>query len=185
MQEKIIGELNGRRPFEKEFYYAINDIYQHEEFMKLGNYYHHNSSIYDHVKDVSYFAYRICKRLKLDYRSAARGALLHDFFLYNWRDHDAPDLPKENNHGIEHPKIALANAEKYFSLNEIEKDIIKKHMWPLTLVPPKYKESFIVTFADKYLSSKEFIEEFKKIRRQRLARRPGKKHRLRKKIKVH
>jgi len=35
-------------------------------------------------------------------------------------------------------------------------------MWPLTLVPPKYKESYIVSFADKYLSSKEFIDEYKK-----------------------
>jgi uncharacterized protein len=41
-------------------------------------------------------------------------------------------------------------------------------MWPLTLIPPKYKESFIVSFADKYLSSKEFINEFKKKRNQRL-----------------
>jgi uncharacterized protein len=64
--------------------------------------------------------------------------------------------------------IAVANAKKYFSINEIEEDIIKKHMWPLTLIPPKYKESFIVSFADKYLSSKEFINEFKKKRNQRL-----------------
>jgi hypothetical protein len=35
-------------------------------------------------------------------------------------------------------------------------------------MPPKYKESFIVSFADKYLSSKEFIIEFKKRRNQRL-----------------
>ena len=73
-----------------------------------------------------------------------------------------PDLPREKYHGIEHPKIALQNAEKYFRLNDIERDIIVKHMWPLTLVPPKYKESFIVTFADKYLSSKEFFDEFRK-----------------------
>jgi uncharacterized protein len=64
--------------------------------------------------------------------------------------------------------IAVANAKKYFSINEIEEDIIKKHMWPLTLIPPKYKESFIISFADKYLSSKEFINEFKKRRNQRL-----------------
>jgi uncharacterized protein len=35
-------------------------------------------------------------------------------------------------------------------------------MWPLTIVPPKYKESYIVSFADKYLSSKEFLDEYKK-----------------------
>lgn len=167
IQGKIIIEMNGRQPFEHEYYEIIQDIDGHEEFMKLKDYFHHNSSIYEHVQKVAYLSYRICKFLKLDYRSAARGAILHDFFLYDWRNHDVPDLSREKFHGIEHPAIALANARKHFSLNEIEEDIIKKHMWPLTLVVPKYKESFIVSFADKYLSSKEFIGEFKKRRKQR------------------
>lgn len=166
IQSKIIMDLQGRKPLEKEFYDIINDIYKHEEFMKLKRYFHHNSSIYAHVRDVSYFSYRACKYLKLDYRSAARGALLHDFFLYDWRHHDEPDLHRDKYHGIEHPRIALANAEKYFALNDVEKDIIVKHMWPLTLLPPRYKESYIVTFADKYLSSKEFIDEFKRSRKK-------------------
>ena len=168
IQSKIIIEIKGRKPFEVEYYKAIQDVYEHEEFLKLKEYFHHNSSIYEHVQDVAYLSYRICKYLKLDYRSAARGALLHDFFLYDWRNHDVPDLPRKKFHGIEHPMIAVANAKKHFSINEIEEDIIKKHMWPLTLTPPKYKESFIVSFADKYLSSKEFIGEFKKRRNQRL-----------------
>jgi uncharacterized membrane protein len=167
IRSKIIMELQGRKPLEYEYYEAIDDIYEHDEFLKLKEFFHHNSSIYVHVHDVAYLSYRICKYLNLDYRSAARGALLHDFFLYNWRNHDLPDLPRDKFHGIEHPAIALANAQKHFSLNEIEEDIIKKHMWPLTLVPPKYKESLIVSFADKYLSSKEFISEFRKKRNQR------------------
>ncbi len=164
IQDRIIIEINGRKPFEDEYYEAISDIYEHEEFLKLKEFFHHNSSIYEHVQDVAYFSYRICKYLKLDYRSAARGALLHDFFLYDWRNHDVPDLPRKKFHGLEHPTIAVANAKKHFSINEIEEDIIKKHMWPLTFIPPKYKESFIVSFADKYLSSKEFISEYKKRR---------------------
>lgn len=157
IQSKIILNMEGRKPFEVEFYEIIKDIYEHDEFLKLKLHHHHNSSIYEHVMDVSYFSYRACKFLKLDYRSAARGGLLHDFFLYDWRNHDVPDLPEHKYHGIEHPKIALANANKHFILNDIEKDSIIKHMWPLTLVPPKYKESFIVSFADKYLASKEFV----------------------------
>lgn len=176
IQDKIILEMNGRKPFEHEYYEIIQDIDGHEEFMKLKEYFHHNSSIYAHVQDVAYLSYRICKFLKLDYRSAARGALLHDYFLYDWRNHDVPDLPREKFHGIEHPTIALANAKKHFFLNEIEEDIIKKHMWPLTLVVPKYKESFIVSFADKYLSSKEFIGEFKKRRKHRHAQKAYRRH---------
>jgi uncharacterized membrane protein/HD superfamily phosphodiesterase len=177
IQNKIIMDLEGRRPFEREFNSLIQDIYMHEEFMKLKQYYHHNSSIYAHVRDVAYFSYRLCRYLKLDYRSATRGALLHDFFLYDWRKHNEPDLAREKYHGIEHPRIALDNARKYFELNEIEKDIILKHMWPLTIVPPKYKESFIVSFADKYLSSREFVDELKKRRKQVLRRRPRLKRR--------
>jgi uncharacterized membrane protein len=167
IQDKILIEIKGRKPFEDEYYEAIKDIYEHEEFLKLKEFFHHNSSIYEHVQDVAYFSYRICKILKLDHRSAARGALLHDFFLYDWRNHDVPDLPRKKFHGIEHPAIAVDNAKKHFSINEIEEDIIKKHMWPLTFIPPKYKESFIVSFADKYLSSKEFVSEFKKRRSQK------------------
>jgi len=162
VQEKIMMEMAGRTPFEKEYFETVQDILQHEEFLKLKNFFHHNSSIYEHVHDVAYFSYRICKYFKLDYRSAARGALLHDFFLYDWRNHDVPDLPRDKFHGIAHPAIAVTNAKKYFVINDIEEDIIVKHMWPLTLVPPKYKESFIVSFADKYLSSKEFLDEYQK-----------------------
>jgi uncharacterized membrane protein/HD superfamily phosphodiesterase len=184
VQRKIISNMMERKPLEAEFYRVIRDIYGHGEFLKLKQYYHHNSSIYDHVNEVAYLSYRICKYLKLDYRSATRGALLHDFFLYNWHDHDEPDLPRDKNHGIAHPRIALANAEKHFSLNDIERDIIKKHMWPLTLVPPRYKESFVVSFADKYLSSKEYIDEFKKNRVRRRVARPRKIRRTKKKLKA-
>jgi len=177
---KIRLNMEGRKPFEDEFYDITKDIYTHDEFMKLKLHNHHNSSIYDHVMDVSYFSYRACKFLKLDYRSAARGALLHDFFLYDWRNHNVPDLPAKKFHGIEHPKIALTNAKKHFILNDIEKDIVRKHMWPLTLVPPKYKESFIVSFADKYLASKEFFDKFKQDKNLHRVKKTPKAHQPRK-----
>ena len=55
--------------------------------------------------------------------------------------------------------VREVNTEKVV---EIEKDIIIKHMWPLTITPPRYYESYIVTFVDKYVSSIEFINEYKK-----------------------
>ncbi|HOP65263.1 MAG TPA: hypothetical protein PK358_14390 [Spirochaetota bacterium] len=157
--ETIISE---RKPAEQEYNAIVADILANEEFLKLQNYFHHNSSIYEHVRIVSYLAYRLCKYLNLDYKSAARGALLHDFFLYDWRDHDEPDLARNKYHGMAHPKIALNNAMQNFILNDLEKDIIVKHMWPLTLIPPKYQESYIVTFTDKYVASREFIDEFRR-----------------------
>lgn len=173
LQKRILAGFEKRRPLEREFYELIHDISGNEEFNRLKLYFHHNSSIYEHAMRVAYFSYRVSKLLKLDYRSATRGALLHDFFLYDWRNHDEPDLARDIYHGAAHPEIALKNAERHFSLNDLERDIIVKHMWPLTMIPPRYKESYIVSFADKFLSSREFIDEFRKsaLRRRRIPRR--------------
>jgi len=112
---------------------------------------HGTVSCLEHSMDVSYYSYVICKKLKLDYRSAARGGLLHDYFLYDW--HYSP----HRLHGIRHPRLALINADKDFKLNMLEKDIIKRHMWPLTLLPPRHIESFVVSFVDKYCTIKEVL----------------------------
>ena len=58
---------------------------------------------------------------------------------------------------FKHPKTALKNAQDNFTLNALEKDIIRKHMWPLTPRFPKYKETFIVNIIDKIIATKEFI----------------------------
>ncbi|MDI6742330.1 MAG: hypothetical protein QMD11_06265 [Smithella sp.] len=179
---KILPVANGRKPVEDEFYEIIHDIYEHEEFLKLREHYHHNSSIYEHVMDVAYVSYKTSKYFNLDYRSTTRGALLHDFFLYDWRNHTEPELHEAKFHGTEHPKIALNNAQKHFELNEIEKDIVIKHMWPLTLVPPKYKESYVVSFVDKYLASREFVKKYNSKVRKRM-KRPAADHSIREKRK--
>jgi uncharacterized protein len=94
--------------------------------------------------------------LRLDYRSAARGGLLHDYFLYDW--HHAP----YKLHGFKHPNRALKNAQNDFDLNKIEIDIIKKHMWPLTVTPPRYLESLIVGMVDKGCTISEVIRNKRK-----------------------
>ena len=40
-------------------------------------------------------------------------------------------------------------------------DIIVKHMWPLTVTLPKYRESYIVTLADKYCATSEMLKFIK------------------------
>lgn len=159
---RIEEELKERTPLDREYFELVKDILDNTEFQRLKDFFHHNSSIYEHARKVSFLSYRLCKYLNLDFRAAARGGLLHDFFLYDWRDHDEPDLAREKYHGLHHPRIALENSVRHFALSGIEKDIILKHMWPLTLKPPRYRESFVVTFVDKYLSSKEFVTEFAK-----------------------
>ena len=137
----------------EKFLEIINDILTNKSIQNLKLYKHHYAyTRLEHCLSVSYYTYVICKFLHLDYKSAARAALLHDLFFYDCED----KLSRPKNHIKNHPKIALENANKLFNLNKKEQDIILKHMWPLTFSPPKYLESFIVTIVDKYCAFKEW-----------------------------
>ena len=93
---------------------------------------HGNVSVFAHSLAVAAYSVRIAEKLGMEYdrRSLIRGALLHDFFLYDW--HKINDVG-DGLHGFAHPNTASKNAVKYFRLNKKELDIIRKHMWPLTL----------------------------------------------------
>lgn len=136
-----------------EFVNIVKDIISDETVRSLRLYKHHyGSNRYEHCLSVAYYSYKLCKFLKLDHVSAARAGLLHDLFLY---DCENPET-RPKNHIKNHPKVALDNAEKLFLLNDIEKDIILRHMWPVTFSTPRYLETFIVTFVDKYCAVKEW-----------------------------
>lgn len=140
---------------EGEYESCIRDLIQHEMIRSMRNFVQHGGvNCLEHSLYVSYTSYMICRRLGFDYSSAARGGLLHDFFLYDWHIRK----PYKGLHGFAHPDIALQNANKYFNLNDREKDIIQKHMWPLTLRLPGCKEAFVVLLADKYCASIEGIK---------------------------
>lgn len=139
----------------REYTESVKDLFAHNNVGRMSDFIQHgNVTCLEHSKRVSYKSYKICKFLKLDYRSAARGGLLHDYFLYDW--HNSP----YRLHGFSHPGLALANANRDFKLNKIEQDIIKKHMWPITIIPPRHLESLIVCLVDKYCSA---IEVFRSV----------------------
>ncbi len=130
-----------------EFLEAISDLATDECVCESKNFAHHASTnCYQHQISVAYYTFKMCKALKLNAIEAARGALLHDLFLYDWHD-----LAKKQRrlHPFLHPKKALENAKKHFELTPMQEDIIVKHMWPLTIALPRYRETFIVTIADK------------------------------------
>lgn len=114
-----------------------------------------NVSVYEHCLKVAYLSLRISKVLNIDVdkKSLVRGALLHDYFLYDWHTHDE----RNKKHAWKHASYAYENASKEFNLNKIEKDIILKHMFPINIIPPKYMESVIVTIADKISATKETV----------------------------
>lgn len=127
-----------------EYNSIVNDILSNREFKKLEGFPHHSTNRLEHSKRVSFYAYKICKRFNLDYVSAARGGLLHDFFLNSYERGNCNKLL------LNHPMVALYNSKKHFKLNEKEMDIILSHMFPVNIkFKPKYKESYVITFVDK------------------------------------
>ena len=60
-----------------------------------------------------------------------------------------------------HPSYAAANAKRDFGIGEKEENIIRSHMWPLTVTKlPKCREAVIVCIADKLTSATETILRF-------------------------
>ncbi len=146
---------------DKEFISIIDDIINNETVQKMKDFrQHYNVSCFEHCLCVSYYSYLICKKLHLDYKSVARAGMLHDLFLYDWRK---KVNGRKGLHAFTHPKTALENSLKLFNLNNKEKDIILKHMWPVTIIPPKYLESFVITFVDKHCAMSETFNSFAQI----------------------
>ena len=132
------------------------DILNIDTVKKLLQYRHHKySTVFDHSMAVArlsiYYANLLEKlHIKVDRKSLVRGALLHDYFLYDWHT-------SSKWHGITHPKIAYMNAIRDFNINNIEANIIKRHMFPLTPIPPTKRESVIVCIADKVCATRELL----------------------------
>ncbi len=127
-----------------KFDVIAKDIIEKDKFQSLRGEPHHGLSRYDHVLRVAKNTYRISKLLRIDYVSATRGALLHDYF-----NDDDYNNTKGLKKGSMHPVIALNNARREYYLNQKEENIIVSHMFPLGNVKPNCKESWVVTSVDK------------------------------------
>ena len=137
----------------EEFNYIIKDIIENYTVQQMKKYMQHfDTTCFEHCYMASYYCYKVSKIFNWDYKSAARGAMLHDLFLYDWRkkQEDIKGL-----HAFTHGKTAYKNADSLFNLNKTEKDMIKNHMFPVTIIPPKTKEGFLLTLVDKYCCIKE------------------------------
>ncbi len=140
---------------DKEFFELIGDLYFTDEVQGLKVYpQHSNINRLDHITSVTYLSYAVCKRHGLDVKQAARGAVLHDLFYYDWHDKAWWHRP----HGYKHPRFALKNArELNKNITPKEENIILRHMFPLTVIPPASREGFIVSLCDKYCATRELL----------------------------
>lgn len=155
-------KLERYRLIQRQIREHASDILQSDNFYRIkGHVQHGNMTVNDHVMNVARYSVALSDRLHIrcSRRELVRGALLHDYFLYDWHKPDVENPHKL--HGFYHPGRALENASREYNLTSIEKDIISKHMWPLTVVPPGCREAWIVTTADKWCSLMETLHMHK------------------------
>lgn len=112
---------------------------------------HRGSNVYLHSFKVTKEAMRMALRHNktLDYKSLLVASILHDYYLYDWRE----DHSLLKGHSKNHPKIAVDNAKKVFDIDEIVASIMVSHMWPINIkFAPKSLEALTLNQADKKIA---------------------------------
>jgi len=139
-----------------EYESIIQPVLEVDEFLKLKEMGHHGITRFEHSERVARYTYRITKLCHLNYREATFAAMLHDFFTI--------EVKKVNVYQkmAKHPRIAVDNSSKYFTLSDLEEDIILTHMFPITFKPPKYLESWIVDIVDDFVALYEWMFSFRR-----------------------
>ena len=136
----------------------MENVLSDERFDRLNDFMAHGrTSIYDHSMRVARLSFLINERLRLksDKKSLVKGALLHDYYLYDWH---VPQPGAKKLHGFSHAEDAMKKAHEHFGLTKKEANIVYSHMWPLNITHlPKSKEAWIVCLADKICSLQETI----------------------------
>ena len=121
---------------------------------------HRGGNCYDHSFKVAKLA--ISRAIKyhkrVDIHSLLIASILHDYYLYNWRE----EKKLKKLHGHRHPYIAAQKAEEDFHITPLCKKIIESHMWPLNILEfPKTKEARMLSLADKWIATKEMFTSTK------------------------
>ena len=144
------------------FFDLVGELINTDEVQSLKQFEQHlEIDRLQHILGVSYLTYKICKNLGWNHIEATRAAVMHDLVYYDWRDGETGGWHK--GHGYKHPKYAAMNAKELCAdLTEKEENMIRCHMWPFTVVPPKFKEGYIVLFSDKYCATREIFYSLSK-----------------------
>lgn len=142
---------------DNSYYDCVCDIIGCQQLQKLKSITHHVSTTrFQHCVNVSYYSYIVCRLFRLNARSAARAGLLHDLFFYDRKEYNLSKQKWQASHSKHHSLLAASNASEITSITALEKDMIEKHMWPVTRPMPKYKETYVITVIDKYCAVLEF-----------------------------
>ena len=111
---------------------------------------HRGSNCYEHSFKVAKYAIKKALRYKeVNLEVVLIGAILHDYYLYDWRT----DSSKKKGHAKNHQIIASENASRDFMISDKVKKVIESHMWPINIKNfPDTKEARIVSLSDKHVA---------------------------------
>ena len=137
---------------------CVKDVINNTKVQSLDNYSQHLcTSPLGHSVDVAKITHKICAYLRLDdnrIKEAVIAALLHDLFLYDWRE-----CHSSKEHTFAHAKNACLNAKEIIDLSKKQENIILSHMFPLCVELPNSLEAWIVQYADKVSAIKDFLRQ--------------------------
>lgn len=116
---------------------------------------HRGSNCYVHSFKVAKLAMKhASKHSKLDLESLLYAAILHDYYLYDWRK----DKTLLKGHAKRHPFLAVEMAQKDFGVNPVVQGIMSSHMWPMNFKHfPKSEEARILSYCDKVIATQEAL----------------------------
>jgi uncharacterized protein len=121
---------------------------------QMASYTQHGTvSTLSHCMNVARTSLWLSRKLHLnvDTKTMLVGALLHDFFLYDW--HGAGWR-----HSYRHAERACRNAVAHFDVDEQTQHVIRCHMWPMGIMHvPVTREAVLVNLSDKYNSLHETL----------------------------
>ena len=135
-----------------------SDIVSSERFAKAYDVPHHSKSgnIALHSLETAGYALMLTRWLeqhgaRVNVRDAVRASLLHDIGMTEDDVFESPSYKKASSHPREGARIARDEYEA----NEVQVEAVARHMFPVTLAPPKSVVGWVVTAADKCCSIHE------------------------------
>ena len=139
----------------EEFFKILQELEENPDVQKLQEFSQHNgNTTFQHCHNVAVCSFYLAEKWNwdVDLETLATGAMLHDYYLYGTEQASLNPY----RHGITHPQTALENARECFDLNPKMENIIRSHMWPLSLSKlPHSKEAILVNISDKFCAFHE------------------------------